>query len=391
MASTLEQRYHIYLACKAIFSAQNAAIRKRKIIQKRLEDHRSSLQSLIPNFDLNKVVTTCQALLEKQVFQSEIKAKLEFPELFIPMLDRDSQHLATEKEAARSEAEMIEEIAMNYEREDDPANTEVPPGDHKNHIDEKQLEGYLDIGPKPILAAELGLPSFYPSYFPYYAQHSILSTVQHVLEQSCFDFAQKRFPKDIEEHGWDCAEAVELTKWTRLIQKWSPQLPCDSLLVNGPELSDALSAVHKIRHTAVHRLLTTARGIDTLVVSAMRMTSILQDPLRTSQLEDLHLDIVSKTETMELQKKALESALAQDLEEIQLQREQLDQKEEDLRRKAVKNDQDMKSLMGDLIAETVKKVFCPDYKNQWEAEMGGFATADEGDDSPNQSCQNYLQ
>ncbi|KAL2829891.1 hypothetical protein BJY01DRAFT_121812 [Aspergillus pseudoustus] len=81
----------------------------------------------------------------------------------------------------------------------------------------------------------------------------------------------------------------------------------------------------------------------------MHVTSILQDPSRKSQLEYLHLNLVSKTETIELQKKALESALAQDLEEIQFQREQLNQKEENIRTKALKNDQDMKSLMGDLI------------------------------------------
>ncbi|KAL4901195.1 hypothetical protein BDW74DRAFT_170350 [Aspergillus multicolor] len=380
MASTLEYRRHIYLACKAIFSAQNAAIRKRKAIQKRLEDHKSSLQSLIPDFDIIQTASICQALLEKQVFQSEIKAKLEFPELFTSSVDGDSQHLESEKEAAKSEAEIIEEIAMNYERDDDGAGTEVP-SDHPNYINER-IERHTNVMSTPILAENSLLPSFYPSYFPYRAQHTILSKVQQVLEQSCFDFAQKWFPKEIEEHGWDCAEAVELTKWTRLIQKRSSELPCDSLLVRGQELSSALSAVHKVRHTAVHRLSTTARGIDTFVLSAMRMTSILQDHLRTSQLEDLHLDLVSKTETIELQKKALESALAQDLEEIQFQREELNKKEENIKAKALKKDQDIKSLVGNLLGETVEKVFCHDYRSQWEAEMAGFATADEGDDGP---------
>jgi hypothetical protein len=38
----------------------------------------------------------------------------------------------------------------------------------------------------------------------------------------------------------------------------------------------------------------------------------------------------------------------------------------------------MKSLICDLIPEAVQKVFCYDY----QSEMAGFATADEGDDSP---------
>ncbi|KAJ5776748.1 uncharacterized protein N7511_001759 [Penicillium nucicola] len=291
--------------------------------------------------------------------------------------------MTSEEEAARSEAEIIEGITQNYEREESGADTELPFDDCKENSDNQQLGCSQVMSSRPLTSRKPRMPSFYPSYFPYHAQHSILSTVQRVLEESCFEFAQKWFPMDIKEHDWDCAEAVELTKWTRLIQKRSSELPCGSLLLSGSELSIALSAVHKIRHTAVHRLLTTARGIDTLVLSAMRVTGILQDTLRTSQLEDLHLDLVSKIETMELQKKALDSSLAQDLEDVRLQKEQLEQKEEALRERAVSNDQDMKSLMGILIAETVEKVFSHDYKDQWEAEMLGFATADEGDDSSN--------
>lgn len=54
------------------------------------------------------------------------------------------------------------------------------------------------------------------------------------------------------------------------------------------------------------------------------MTGILHDTLRTSQLEDLRQGLISRIETMELQKKALDSCFAQDMEDIRLQREQLD-------------------------------------------------------------------
>jgi hypothetical protein len=51
-------------------------------------------------------------------------------------MDRDSQHLASEKEAARSEAEIIKEIVANYESYDEGADTEVPLSDHQNYTDE---------------------------------------------------------------------------------------------------------------------------------------------------------------------------------------------------------------------------------------------------------------
>lgn len=65
-AEGLRMLCNIGLACKAIFSAQNASIRKRKTIQRRLENHRSSPQSLIPDFDINKMAVICQTLPEKQ-------------------------------------------------------------------------------------------------------------------------------------------------------------------------------------------------------------------------------------------------------------------------------------------------------------------------------------
>ncbi len=74
----------------------------------------------------------CQTLLEKQFFQSEIKAKLEFPELFTPALDIDSHHLTSEEEAARSEAEIIEGITLNYEREKLRADTELASDDGRD-------------------------------------------------------------------------------------------------------------------------------------------------------------------------------------------------------------------------------------------------------------------
>lgn len=69
-------------------------------------------------------------------------------------------------------------------------------------------------------------------------------------------------------------------------------------------------------------------------------------------------------------------------------REQLNQKEDDFRggKRVVNNNQDIKLLKGDLIAEMVNKVFRHEYRRQWrqwETEMTSFATADEGDDGSN--------
>ena len=39
-----------------------------------------------------------------------------------------------------------------------------------------------------------------------------------------FNFTEKRVLSTFQEHGWDCVEAVELTKWTRILAKCSAKL-----------------------------------------------------------------------------------------------------------------------------------------------------------------------
>jgi hypothetical protein len=201
------------------------------------------------------------------------------------------------------------------------------------------------------------MPSLYPSYFPYKVQHIILTTTQRILEECCFDFARKWVPSTLQEHGWDCAAAVELTKWTRILVKHSTKLPMQTLDLKGSSFNEVLIATNKLRHTAVHRLPTTARGVHQLIQSALRLTETLNDPLRTAQLEELHHEIDSKIKAMELNKNVLEDELNAQLQEIQQQREELDRREKDVTATALREDMENKTLIGFLLEEAVQKIF----------------------------------
>jgi hypothetical protein len=131
-----------------------------------------------------------------------------------------------------------------------------------------------------------GCPSLYPSYLPYKSQHIILNTAQRILEESCFEFAEKWLPSVLSSHGWDCPEAVELTEWTWMLPKRAAELPPHALKLKGTMLKESLLATNKLRHTAVHRLQT----------------------IRSAQLEDLHCEIDSKIKAMELNKMSLRTA-----------------------------------------------------------------------------------
>jgi hypothetical protein len=120
MAYSAADKRRVYLACRAIFTGNNAQLRKQKKIRELVDKRKSSLGPLIKDFGATKVVDILRILLEGRIFESELKAKIEFPELFHSSIERDVQRAASENEAARSAAEALEEIASLEERENEP-------------------------------------------------------------------------------------------------------------------------------------------------------------------------------------------------------------------------------------------------------------------------------
>ncbi|KJK64717.1 hypothetical protein P875_00011015 [Aspergillus parasiticus SU-1] len=387
MSPTAAERRQVFFACKrkAIFSGPDALLRKLKTITKRVAKHKTSLRPLISNFNIERVCLIAKELLKDGVFESDIKAQLIFPDLLAPSTANEREHEYFEDKAACAEAKTVKEAESVCEREESeikqfPSISLSMKVDGSVEEETPISQGITSIPlPPPSAELELKVPSLYPSYFPYHAQHSILSQVQQVLEESCSYFTKKWLPSELERHGWDCAAAVELTKWTNLLMKWSPQLPDGSLQSSGPEFHACLAKVSGIRHTAVHRAPTTAIAIDAFIVSAMRLTEALRDTLRTSQLESLHLDIQAKIKAMEFSKNALEEELSRELEAIQRQREELDKKEVELQAKTIANDNEIKVLMGLLVKKSIERIFC---SGTYEDSLTGVVTADvkaEGD------------
>ena len=226
------------------------------------------------------------------------------------------------------------------------------------------------------------LPSLYPSYLPYKVQHVILTTTQRILEECCYDFARNWLPSILQEHGWDCAAAVELTEWTRILAKRSAKLPMQALELKGSSFNEILSSATKMRHTAVHRLPTTTRSIGQFIESAMRLAEALHHPLHAAQLKELLDEIDSKIKAMELNKNVLEDELNSQLEEIHRQREELNKKEKDVIATTLREDLENKTLIGTLLEESVRKIFDEEptsrtdvERDQTDEEVNGFMDA----------------
>jgi DNA polymerase kappa len=325
----------VYLACRPIFAGSNALLRKSRKIRELLSLHLKSIQPLVQDFSIETVADIVRFLLERRIFQSDVKAKIEFPELFHSSPTRDAQRATSENDAARSVAEALEEVASREDNSKSDDEEQEAPEDAIQNSNNVQLVFDEHLTPKEQPLVNISL---YPTFFPYRAQHAILLKVQSVLEDCCFEFVRKWQPSILEDRAWDCAAAVELTKWTRMLAKKAEKFPEHAFKIGNAPLTDILFATHKLRHTAVHRLPTTCRGVEALVESAVILAETLQDPLRTAKLEDLRLEIDSKIRSMELNKNVLENSLSQELQKIQRQRDDLDLQEKKVRERIVRDD-----------------------------------------------------
>lgn len=114
----------VYLACRAIFTGEKAQLRKLKPVEQLVEAHKRSLGPLLDELGTKEVIRVIRALLERQIFLSELKAKAEFPDLFVSSPERDVQRAESENQAAQAAAEALVEIA-SLEQFDNEVNQEV--------------------------------------------------------------------------------------------------------------------------------------------------------------------------------------------------------------------------------------------------------------------------
>ena len=110
MSYSSSEKQRVCLAYRAIFAGKYAHIRKSKKVREVLQQHKEAFKPLIKDFGFDKVIDIVKVLLEDRIFESELKAKIAFPQLFQISQVRDVQHTASEIDIARSEAEALEEI-----------------------------------------------------------------------------------------------------------------------------------------------------------------------------------------------------------------------------------------------------------------------------------------
>ncbi|KAL8689884.1 MAG: hypothetical protein Q9218_004549, partial [Villophora microphyllina] len=353
MGSVKEQRIremYSIMNPTVVGNRQNAQIRDRKAIAAVVARHGSTFQPLNKKFGYKVVIDVTLSLLENRIFESELKAKLAFPELYQVSAARSLQHDVSEQNAARSEVEALEAISLA----DDEDEQELHPDSDDDYKAEDE-----HTATNATVKISSDTPSLYPVYIMFEVQHKLLNTVQSVLERCCYDWAKRWFPGVLQERKLTCAEAVELTKWVNLIPY--AQLPKEATTNNGrTELTQTLKATHELRHAAVHRLTTSAKGTKKMLQNALCLTKALNDSTTGFKIEQLLRDFQGRLEDMELNKNHLENELDEQMREIQRQRAALDQREKDAKTSMVQQDHDTTVKLSRLFEESLTKIMLPD-------------------------------
>lgn len=103
----------VYLALKDIFRGGDAQLRRAKKVRELIQKHqnRASVRDLIQAHNIDNVCNVAKVLLEHQVFESTLIAKIRFPEVFEVSPAQSAEREASEAEAAKTEADAIRDAA----------------------------------------------------------------------------------------------------------------------------------------------------------------------------------------------------------------------------------------------------------------------------------------
>lgn len=101
----------VYLAFNTIFQGQDSQIRKLQPIKRLVSKHTHQPQvaQLLEEYDETVIYEQLRKLLEGRVFESTVKAKCEFPELFEVSQAQSAERAISEAAAAAGHAKAVEE------------------------------------------------------------------------------------------------------------------------------------------------------------------------------------------------------------------------------------------------------------------------------------------
>lgn len=174
----------------------------------------------------------------------------------------------------------------------------------------------------------LPIPRLHPVYLPFKTQHNVLVLVQSLLEECCFDFGNTWVPDLMEARKWYEVESIELTQWTQRFLKYTKSLPRSAVKpIAGKSIAEVLFGTSSLRHSAVHRLPTSAAGIVNMLSAAITFTEALNDSKRAEKIAEIKRQLEASIGEIVQHQNLLERKLTDQLKEIARRRAELDKLE----------------------------------------------------------------
>lgn len=339
----------IYLACQHIFRGPNSQVRKLKTVKGLIRQNELSLTDVLREYDVDRTSSVAKKLLESQVFDSTLKAKIRFPELFDVSPTQSAEREASEAEAAKEEANTMREISASEASKD----IEI--------ISHTEVESERTVGDDRFIPANcpdqdtdtpIAIRSLYPVYIHYRYQHQILTTIQELLKESCFEFSQRHFPYLLITKGQDYPEAVKLTEQTKILSRYSTP-PFNDL---KRPVNEFIILLRELRHSTIHRLRKTATSIKRLTKNAQLFLEALEDSNRSEKVERVRRELRTVIEELKRNKDLLERRLVAQLKEIEKKRSELDAQEKNAREGIIREDLQYSRDIGKLLQSVIRQV-----------------------------------
>ncbi|PMD31128.1 hypothetical protein L207DRAFT_592059 [Hyaloscypha variabilis F] len=359
MSDTELDREMVYVAYRDVFKGKLAQLRKRPKVRNVVEKHKNHLhhKQLADSMDSEKTYKILRSLLADGLFESDSAAQAAFPVLFSPgngmalivkCVEDGFEADNGRRDENRPDAPQFPDTLRSP---DAPVPNDTSPESAlmviKHRIDRKgrirkptravtKSAGPLlhmgegkDAEPKEVIRGDRArgrdvlkrtrgreiIPTD-PTHLPSRLQHLILTETQRLLEECCYNFAEKWFPSMLEVNGWDAPEAVELNKWGMILSKCDIPVAATALSP-GQSLAGLFRNARKLRNCAVHRLPhISVQKVEEMVRDAWLLSQALRDDIRATQLLHWHKELENLVVHLQLRTNSQREAAEAELQNI---------------------------------------------------------------------------
>ncbi|KAJ0302484.1 hypothetical protein COL5a_001427 [Colletotrichum fioriniae] len=382
----------VYLAMQDVFCKHHAETRDKKAIKRRIH---ACLGPAINALDLKytrpAVVSTCQELLEKGIFESRWKAEQQFPHLFqcSPSPQVATPANAPENpEATRQETDWKEQIVTLIAKSKAKRTSRLqaavvgPPPEFEGNMvaipESYAAEATGEVGDAasdtmsdamgsiattssdtaiaestatataqqpPIETATF--PGLRTAFLSYEAQHALFTKIQNLLEKACFDYAKQAHPKILEAGQWESPECVELQKWMWIFKnEVFDTFQAETVPLPHTGWHAFFESIKQIRHKAVHREVLCVADVKAYLADAESLAKLLRQDECMAKLGLLREEMEMVLAVSERKKDALAVKYQAKFEKIEVRRKELGEIERRTKEEMVQEHRRMQSDLG---------------------------------------------